>query len=64
MDGSVQKSFHIVLWEEAAEAYEVFIPVFWIILNQTISTMSSRLYKIYSNLNWKAKIFSWTFMHD
>ena len=51
MDGSVKKSFHIVLWEEAAEAYEVFIPVFWIILNQTTSTMSSRLYKMYSNLN-------------
>ena len=51
MDGSVKKSFHIVLWEEATEAYEVFIPVFWIILNQATSTMSSRLYKIYSNLN-------------
>ena len=51
MDGSVKKSFHTVLWEEAAEAYEVFIPVFWIILNQATSTMSSRLYKIYSNLN-------------
>ena len=51
MGGSLKKSFHIVLWEEAAEAYEVFIPVFWIILNHTTSTTSSRLHKIYSNLN-------------